>query len=135
MDLLPLRLKWFDSAGDATEISVRPDAVLQKTTDPEIIFKSWLASPHGLESRLLLAKFKLFKKYSFKMIEKFRIMKTIGLELKELILLLDTTNKVANDLLSVANNNKLLTKLSLFEDSPTYEPTHIRQRQLYGFCL
>ena len=48
----------YDQVVDATEISVKPDLLLQKITDPEVLFQFFLFSAEGRLSRQLRAKFK-----------------------------------------------------------------------------
>lgn len=43
----------YGSAGDATEISVKPSATLQIVTDPEVLFQFYLFSKEGKSSRIL----------------------------------------------------------------------------------
>ena len=43
----------FGTAGDATEISVKPAATLQIVTDPEVLFQFYLFSKEGKSSRIL----------------------------------------------------------------------------------
>ncbi|KAL7535432.1 hypothetical protein ACHAXR_011908, partial [Thalassiosira sp. AJA248-18] len=46
----------YDVAADATEISVKPDLLLNKITDPEVLFQFFLFTAEGKSSRKLRAK-------------------------------------------------------------------------------